>query len=135
MMKQPTIILSKQDLHRLETMLEHQQQMTQTMMHLEEELARAEVVAPQDVPPNVVSMNARVLITIEPNQESTEITLVYPHDFRGEKGQVNVLAPIGAAILGLAEGQQIEWPQPDGQMMKVQINKVLYQAEREGDYL
>ena len=134
-MKQPTIILSKQDLHRLETMLEHQQQMTQTMMHLEEELARAEVVAPQDVPPNVVSMNARVLITIEPNQESTEITLVYPHDFRGEKGQVNVLAPIGAAILGLAEGQQIEWPQPDGQMMKVQINKVLYQAEREGDYL
>lgn len=135
MMKQPTIILSKQDLHRLETMLEHQQQMTQTMMHLEEELARAEVVAPQDVPPNVVSMNARVLITIEPNQESTEITLVYPHDFRGEKGQVNVLAPIGAAILGLAEGQRIEWPQPDGQMMKVQINKVLYQAEREGDYL
>ena len=135
MMKQPTIILSKQDLHRLETMLEHQQQMTQTMMHLEEELARAEVVSPQDVPPNVVSMNARVLITIEPNLESTEITLVYPHDFRGEKGQVNVLAPIGAAILGLAEGQQIEWPQPDGQMMKVQINKVLYQAEREGDYL
>jgi regulator of nucleoside diphosphate kinase len=135
MMKQPTIILSKQDLHRLETMLEHQQQMTQTMMHLEEELARAEVVSPQDVPPNVVSMNARVLITIEPNQESTEITLVYPHDFRGEKGQVNVLAPIGAAILGLAEGQQIEWPQPDGQMMKVQINKVLYQAEQEGDYL
>ena len=135
MMKQPTIILSKQDLHRLETMLEHQQQMTQTMMHLEEELARAEVVSPQDVPPNVVSMNARVLITIEPNLESTEIILVYPHDFRGEKGQVNVLAPIGAAILGLAEGQQIEWPQPDGQMMKVQINKVLYQAEREGDYL
>lgn len=71
-------------------------------------MARAEVVAPQDVAPNVVSMNAKVLITIEPNQESTEITLVYPHDFRGEKGQVNVLSPIGAAILGLAEGHQIE---------------------------
>lgn len=38
-------------------------------------------------------------------------------------------------ILGLAEGQEIEWPQPDGQMMKVKIEKVVYQPEREGDYL
>jgi len=48
---------------------------------------------------------------------------------------VNVVAPIGTAILGLAEGQTIEWPQPDGQLMKVTIEKVLYQPEREGDYL
>ena len=48
---------------------------------------------------------------------------------------MNVVAPIGTAILGLAEGQTIEWPQPDGQLMKVTIEKVLYQPEREGDYL
>lgn len=134
-MDKPTIILSEQDLHRLETMLEHQSKLTPTMEHLEDELARAEVVAPQDVPSNVVTMNARVLVTIAPFLEPTEITLVYPHDFRGDKGQVNVLAPVGAAILGLAEGQEIEWPQPDGHIMKVRIDKVLYQPEREGDYL
>ena len=105
------------------------------MQHLEDELARADVVAPQDVPANVVTMNARVLIVIAPAVEAMEITLVYPHDFRGDKGQVNVIAPIGAAILGLAEGQEIEWPQPDGHLMKVKIEKVLYQPEREGDYL
>lgn len=134
-MDKPTIILSEQDLHRLETMLEHQSKLTPTMEHLEDELARAEVVAPQDVPSNVVTMNARVLVTIAPFPEPTEITLVYPHDFRGDKGQVNVLAPVGAAILGLAEGQEIEWPQPDGHITKVRIDKVLYQPEREGDYL
>lgn len=134
-MDKPTIILSEQDLHRLETMLEHQSKLTPTMEHLEDELARAEVVAPQDVPSNVVTMNARVLVTIAPFPEPTEIMLVYPHDFRGDKGQVNVLAPVGAAILGLAEGQEIEWPQPDGHIMKVRIDKVLYQPEREGDYL
>jgi regulator of nucleoside diphosphate kinase len=80
-------------------------------------------------------MNAKVLITIAPSTEATEITLVYPHDFRGEAGQVNVVAPVGTAILGLAEGQEIEWPQPDGHMMKVKIEKILYQPEREGDYL
>ena len=134
-MTKPNIIISEQDLHRLETMLEHQSKMTITMQHLEEELARAEVVAPDAIPANVVTMNAKVLITIAPSTEATEITLVYPHDFRGDKGQVNVIAPVGAAILGLAEGQEIELPQPDGHLMKVKIEKVLYQPEREGDYL
>lgn len=134
-MSKPTIIISEQDLNRLETMLEHQTQLTPTMKMLEEELARAEVVEPENVPSNVVTMNAKVLITIAPSTEATEITLVYPHDFKGEKGQVNVIAPIGAAILGLAEGQEIDWPQADGQLMKVKIEKVLYQPEREGNYL
>lgn len=133
-MAQPNIIISEQDLHRLETMLDNQMKLTPTMEHLEDELARAEVVTPQDIPTNIVTMNAKVLITIAPAKEATEITLVYPHDFRGEKGQVNVIAPIGAAILGLAEGQEIEWPQPDGHTMKVKIEKVLYQPEREGDF-
>ena len=134
-MNKPNIILSEQGLHRLETMLEHQSELTLTMKHLEDELARADVVAPRDVPANVVSMNAKVLITIAPSIEPTEIHLVYPHEFTGEKGQVNVIAPIGAAILGLTEGQEIEWPQPDGQLMQVKIVQVLYQPEREGDYL
>lgn len=134
-MNKPKIIISEQDLHRLETMLEHQAQMTATMQHLEDELARAIVVVPQEVPANVVSMNARVLIILGQAKEATEVTLVYPHDFKGEQGQVNVVAPIGAAILGLAEGQHIEWPQPDGNMMQVKIEKVLYQPEREGNFL
>lgn len=135
MVNKPNIIISEQDLNRLETMLEHQTVLTPTMKHLEDELARAEVVEPQKVPSDVVTMNAKVLITVAPATESTEITLVYPHDFKGEKGQVNIIAPIGAAILGLAEGQDIEWPQPDGHMMKVKIEKVIFQPEREGDFL
>ncbi|WP_122902096.1 nucleoside diphosphate kinase regulator [Acinetobacter sp. B51(2017)] len=135
MSNKPQIIISEQDLNRLETMLEHQQQLSPTMQHLEDELARATVVAPQQVPANVVSMNARVLITIGDAPEPTEVVLVYPHDFKGEKNQVNVIAPIGAAILGLSEGQTIQWPQPDGHMMQVKIEKVLFQPEREGNFL
>lgn len=134
-MNKPQIIISEQDLNRLETMLDHQVKLSATMQLLEEELARAEVVKPDHLPNNVVSMNARVLLTIAPSNTPTEITLVYPHDFKGEQGQVNVIAPIGTAILGLAEGQEIEWPQPDGHLMKVKIEKVLYQPEREGNYL
>lgn len=134
-MAKPKIILSEQDVERLETMLENQDKLSETMLQLEDELARAEVVKPEDMPSNVVTMHARALLTIAPSTEPVEIILVYPHEFKGEKGQVNVVAPIGTAILGLAEGQTIEWPQPDGQLMKVTIEKVLYQPEREGDYL
>ena len=134
-MSQPNIIISSQDLHRLETMLEHQTTQSSTMQHLENELARAEVVNPENIPKNVVTMNSRVSITIAPSTDSVEIVLVYPHDFTGDKSQVNILAPVGAAILGLTEGQSIEWPQPDGQLMKIKIEKVIYQPEREGKYL
>lgn len=134
-MTKPNIILSEQDLHRLETMLENQSKLSETMIRLEDELARAEVVEPQAIASNIVTMHSSVLLTIAPSTEAVEVTLVYPHEFKGEKGQVNVVAPIGAAILGLAEGQTIEWPQPDGHTMKVTIEKVLFQPESEGDYL
>lgn len=134
-MTKPNIILSEQDLQRLETMLENQSKLSETMIRLEDELARAEVVEPQAIASNIVTMHSRVLLTIPPSTEAVEVTLVYPHEFKGEKGQVNVIAPIGAAILGLAEGQTIEWPQPDGHTMKVTIEKVLFQPESEGDYL
>jgi regulator of nucleoside diphosphate kinase len=134
-MIKPKIIISEQDLNRLETMLEHQTAVTPTMKLLEDELARAEVVNPQEIPSNVVTMNAKVAITIAPSEESVDVVLVYPHDFKGEKGQLNILAPIGAAILGLAEGQEISWPQPDGNEMKVKVEKVIFQPEREGDFL
>ncbi|QPF33000.1 nucleoside diphosphate kinase regulator [Acinetobacter lwoffii] len=134
-MTKPNIILSEQDLHRLETMLENQSKLSETMIRLEDELARAEVVEPQAIASNIVTMHSRVSLTIAPSTEAVEVTLVYPHEFKGEKGQVNVIAPIGAAILGLAEGQTIEWPQPDGHTMKVTIEKVLFQPESEGDYL
>ncbi len=56
--------------------------------------------------------------------------------FVGDKGQVNVRRSGWRRNLGrLAEGQEIEWPQPDGHIMKVKIERVLYQPEREGDYL
>ena len=134
-MDKPVIIISEQDLHRLETMLDNQMKLSETMMSLEDELAPAKVMKPEEIPSNIVTMHARVLLTIAPSTESVEITLVYPHEFKGEKGQLNVVAPVGTAILGLAEGQTIEWPQPDGHMMKVKIEKVLYQPEREGDFL
>ncbi|KIV60880.1 Regulator of nucleoside diphosphate kinase [Rhizobium sp. UR51a] len=43
------------------------------------------------------------------------VTLCYPGLADIERSMVSVLTPIGAALLGLSPGQQIEWSGRDGQ--------------------
>jgi regulator of nucleoside diphosphate kinase len=43
------------------------------------------------------------------------------------------MAPIGTALVGYREGNQIEWNVPPG-MKKLQIVEILYQPKRLGNY-
>ena len=49
-------------------------------------------------------------------------------------GTISILAPVGSALLGLTEGDEIEWPSPGGGALRVRIMEILYQPERAGDY-
>jgi regulator of nucleoside diphosphate kinase len=100
---------------------------------LEEELSRADVVEPRDVSPDVVTMNSRARFVDADLGEEVEITLVYPHDADAAQGRVSVLAPVGAALLGLAVGQSIEWPLPLGGTRRMRVSAVVYQPEAAGD--
>jgi regulator of nucleoside diphosphate kinase len=47
---------------------------------------------------------------------------------------ISVLAPVGSALLGLKEGDQIDWPKHNGEVLSVAIIKVDYQPERAGEF-
>lgn len=96
------------------------------------ELDRAEIVEPQDVPPDVVTMNSKVRFVLESGEEFC-LTLVYPQDIDGSTERISILAPVGSALLGLSAGAQIEWPKPGGGVMKVRLVEVVYQPERAGE--
>lgn len=130
----PGIVLSSLDVDRLESLLGSLPR-EERLKHagLQEELDRAEVVEPKDVPPNVVTMNSSVRFAMESGEEFT-LTLVYPRDSDGSTDRVSILAPVGSALLGLAAGEQIEWPKPGGNTMTVQIKEVTWQPERAGEY-
>lgn len=81
---------------------------------LEQELSRARVVPVVLVPPDVVTMGARVAFEDESTRVKREVTLVYPEEADASAGRISVLAPIGAALLGLRVGQRIEWALPQG---------------------
>jgi regulator of nucleoside diphosphate kinase len=57
---------------------------------------------------------------------------VYPREARDGTGCVSVLAPIGAALLGLQVGQAIDWPLPGGRTKRLRIVEVPYQPEAAG---
>ena len=131
--KRPVIILTSQDLDRLEALLDALPVATFAgKADLRAELDRADVVEPKEVPPDVVTMNSKVRFALESGEEFC-LTLVYPQDMDGSAERISILAPVGSALLGLSEGDHIEWPRPGGGMMKVLLVEVVYEPERAGE--
>jgi regulator of nucleoside diphosphate kinase len=102
---------------------------------LESVIDNAELVSSHDAPPNLVTMNSRVLIADELMGEDRTLTLCYPPDADPNQGFVSVLSPVGTALLGLYEGQMAHWAAPNGAQASAKILKVLFQPEESGDYL
>jgi regulator of nucleoside diphosphate kinase len=101
---------------------------------LEAELERAVIVEPQEVPGSVVTMNSTVRFKLQPSGNEFCLTLVYPEDMDGSGGTISILAPVGCALIGLSQGDVIEWPKPGGGVLKVSIEEIVYQPEREGEF-
>jgi len=101
---------------------------------LRAELDRANIVEPEDMPHDVITMNSTVIFRMESSSKEFSLTLVYPSDIDEGGGKISVLAPVGSALLGLREGDEISWPKPGGGLLKVRILKVAYQPEHSGDF-
>lgn len=135
MSTRPPIVLSTVDADRLERLLESLSATTVPgMLELQAELARAELVEPEQVPADVVTMNSTVRFTVENAAQDFQLTLVYPKDIDGSAGRISVLAPVGSALLGLKQGDRIDWPGPGGSLLRVRIAEVVYQPERAGAF-
>lgn len=91
---------------------------------LGDELSRAIVVPADQVPLDVVKMNSRVVYFDESNGKSREVELVFPEDADLAQGKISVLSPVGSALLGLKEGQAIDWSFPDNPSRRLKVVSV-----------
>jgi regulator of nucleoside diphosphate kinase len=130
------IVLTDQDLTRLRRLLAQHAtgRNAKECEALEAEIDAAEVVAPTDMPHDVVTMNSRVRFVDEGTGQEEEATLVYPSEANVDERRISVLAPIGAALLGLSVGQDIDWPLPNGATKRLRVVSVLYQPEAAGEF-
>ena len=52
---------------------------------------------------------------------SRSVQLVLPGEADIENGRISVLTPVGAGLIGLSPGQEIEWPDIEGRSRKLRI--------------
>ena len=134
MAKQTKVILTSQDFDRLEALLASlPPNAFPGKTALQAELERAEIVEPEKVPPDVVTMNSTVRFQLLETGEEFQLTLVYPKDVQGHADRISVLAPVGSALLGMSVGDELEWPKPGGGVSTVRVVEVVYQPERAGE--
>lgn len=101
---------------------------------LAERLDNADVVAPEEVPADLVSMQSRVRFRDLKTGVAFEKELVYPRNLDPEaKGQISVLAPLGAALLGSRVGQEVHWQMPNGKDAALVVDEILHQPEAAGE--
>ena len=89
------------------------------------------VAASRRVAADVVTMNSRVLFEDESTGARREVTIVLPQLVVSSKQCISVLEPVGTALLGLAAGQSIVWPFPDGTKHSLRVLKIIYKPHAE----
>ncbi|MGH7287000.1 MAG: nucleoside diphosphate kinase regulator [Myxococcota bacterium] len=130
----PRVVLSRFDHERLERLLAKVGPRPD-LDALREEIERAEIVEPDAVPRNLVTMNSIVRFADEESGRESEIRLVFPGHADVEGNRISVLAPVGSALLGLSVGDSIHWPLPNARMRRLRVVAVTYQPEAAGDPL
>ena len=134
MARRPQIILSSLDVDRIEALLAViPASAFPGKAELQAELDRADVVDPQDIPPQVVTMNSTVRFSMVETGKEFCLTLVYPRDMDGSADKLSIFAPVGSALLGLSVGDELAWPGPGGKSMTVQVKDIVYQPESAGE--
>ncbi|MDP1838899.1 MAG: nucleoside diphosphate kinase regulator [Reyranella sp.] len=120
----PNIVVSNADYERLTDLATASlERLPEVATELLDEMDRAKVVSDNNVPSNVVRMGSTVTFRSDDGRELTE-TLVYPVDEDSDAHKISVMTPVGAALIGLAEGQSISWTARDGRSHRLTIEKV-----------
>jgi regulator of nucleoside diphosphate kinase len=131
----PAILLTAADADRLSAIAEAARASQPAVAGmLEAEVVRAGIVAPADMPPDTVTMHSHVTFGYDHSTRSHWLTLVYPAEADLDLAKISVATPVGAALIGLREGQSIAWHTASGAVRRITLNKVAYQPERAGRF-
>lgn len=103
------------------------------LANLAELLETARAVPPQNVPPDMVTMNSTVRLRDPDTGDVDVYTLTYPHDIDRSDTALSILTRIGAAMFGARVGEEIRWQSPR-RLCRAVIEGIDYQPEREGHF-
>jgi transcription elongation GreA/GreB family factor len=120
----PHIIVSDADQGRLTTLAVdaldcHPVVATELLAEMERALVKPE----GSVPSGVVQMGSTAVFRSDDGQVR-RVVLAFPGQADIGEGKISILTPIGAALIGLSEGQSITWQTRDGRSRRLTVVSV-----------
>ncbi|MWW25036.1 GreA/GreB family elongation factor [Algibacter lectus] len=117
-MKYGSLILEKREYVYLKRILNVSSyagdfEIQKSLQKLSEELKEAQIVDNEKMPSDIIRFNSKATLIFENGIEKT-LQLVIPTERDVNKNKVSILAPMGAALIGYAEGDTIIWDFPGG---------------------
>jgi regulator of nucleoside diphosphate kinase len=95
---------------------------------LQRKLESALAVPSDEVPPDVVTMQSRVLLRDEASGERSLVCVVYPSEADSTAGRISVLDALGVELFGASVGDTIECGSIQG-TRRLRIEEIVYQPE------
>lgn len=138
-MQDRNIAVTQYDYERLQELIENERYndanavKRKDLKDLANELEKAQVVKPSELPADVITLNSVVELLDLDTNDVLNVTLVFPSDAEYEAQKISVLAPIGVGMLGYRVGDLIEWPVPRG-VRRLKVEAITYQPEAAGDF-
>jgi regulator of nucleoside diphosphate kinase len=133
-MREHPIVVTELDARKLRRLLgghgEGSLRDEEHLRKLKSELERALVVDAAEVPTDVITMYTRVLVLDLGSGQRNEYVLVVPGDSDVSARRISVLAPLGTALLGYREGDEVEWEMPGG-LRRLRIERAVQPASSE----
>ncbi|WP_112663565.1 nucleoside diphosphate kinase regulator [Microvirga flavescens] len=127
--KKPPIKINRMDHERLLKLAEVAAgRMPEVSDYLLNELERARIIADGSKIPSLVAMGSTVTFRDEQTGRTERVTLVFPEQANIDEKRISILTPIGAALIGLSEGQSITWPTRTGEEHRLHVIAVEEQA-------
>jgi regulator of nucleoside diphosphate kinase len=122
--RKPKITVSQDD-HRLisEIATAAFDRLPEVAEELLAEMDRAKVVAARLLPPGVIRLGSTLEFRSDDGHQR-RVTLVMPAEADIAQGKVSIMTPIGAALIGLSEGQSMMWTTRDGHRHELTVLSV-----------
>ena len=118
-MKYENIILEKKEYVYLKRLLNlntytNNSDTQSSIQRLIEELKTAQIVDEIEMPEDVIRFNSNVKVVAENGWENT-LKIVVPSEKNVKEHKISVLSPIGIALFGYSENDELVWDFPGGQ--------------------
>lgn len=133
-MKYGSLVIEKKEYVLLKRLMKlsgyYQDDMLRTsVMKLLGEMESARICDETKMPADVIRFNSKITITSK-NGWKRKFKLVMPSESDVKNDKISILTPMGAAVIGYAEGDPLVWEFPSGEQ-QLTIEKV----EQENEHL